>query len=378
MPAKKLLFLVAEDHYFWSHRLPLALAAKERGYEVILATRVHAHQQRIEEKGIRVIPLISFKRTSIGFFSEIKALVELFKVYGDIRPDIVHHVALKPVLYGAIISFLRRVPRILNALAGLGYVFSAQTLKARFIRLLMKPCFQFFLNRKGSTLIVQNTDDYALMLRERLVKENHLTLIKGSGVDLDHYAFKPEPEMGEEGPKIAFAARMLREKGVYELVEATRLLRDRGVTASVHLYGDMDPENPHSLRREELVSWHETGLIFWHGKVEDMAEAYQSSHIATLPSYYGEGIPKTLLEAAAVGRPLITTDHSGCREVVIDGKNGFLIPTKDSHALAEALERLIEDRELRVKMGKESRRIARDYFSLEKVLEQTLALYEEE
>lgn len=371
-PKCKILFLVTEDWYFWSHRLPIAKAAIANGYEVILATRVTDHGKRIADQGIRLIPL-GLKRRSKNPFHELSSIIELIRIYKVERPDLVHHVALKPVLYGSIAARICGIRSVVNALAGLGYVFVATGIKGVFLRSVMtklyKPAF-FHKNCRG---IFQNSDDLKAFIKRQIIRPEQCILIRGSGVDTK--LFSPKPE-AESEPKIILASRMLWDKGVGELVEAAGILKRKGVAGSVVLVGQPDSGNPASIPEKTLVEWDREGVISWLGFRDDVPTLLNQSHIAVLPSYR-EGVPKGLLEAAAAGLPLIATDVPGCREVVRPDVNGFLVPPKDPESLAHVLEKLLEDAELRHRMGKESRKIAVNEFSEELVVQTTLSLYKD-
>ena len=366
-----ILYLVTEDWYFWSHRLPIARAARDAGWEVLVATRVKNHGEQIEREGFRLIP-IKMRRRSLAPWREFAAVAELIRIYRRERPDLVHQVAMKPVLYGSLAAALTGVPAIVNALAGMGYVFTASSVKARLLRPLIKKAFRWLLDRVNARLILQNPDDVAAMVAGTVAAER-IALIRGSGVDTKAFAPAPEPE----GKCLAaMVSRMLWDKGVGELVEAARILKERKIPIDVVLVGSPDPENPASIPERQLRAWDASGEIGWWGERSDIARIWAGSHIAVLPSHR-EGLPKSLLEAAACGRPLVATDVSGCREVVRPGETGLLVPPHDPKSLADALERLAADPELRRRMGSAARELVERELSQEIVVEQTMALYRE-
>ena len=366
-----LLYLVTEDWYFWSHRLPIARAARDAGWEVLVATRVGKHGERIEQEGFRLIP-IRMRRRSLAPWREIAAMAELVRVYRRERPDLVHQVAMKPVLYGSFAALVTGVPAVVNALAGMGYVFTSSAVKARLLRPLIKTGFRWLLDRANARLILQNPDDVAAM-GAGTVAPKRIALIRGSGVDTK--AFAPEPEPGGT-PTAVMVPRMLWDKGVGELVEAARILKERKAPVEVVLVGPPDPENPASISEQQLRDWEASGEVAWWGERLDIAQIWAKSHIAVLPSHR-EGLPKSLLEAAACGRPLVATDVSGCREVVRPGETGLLVPPHDPKRLADALERLAAEPELRRRMGSAARELVERELSQEIVVEQTMALYRE-
>lgn len=363
----KLLFVVTEDWYFVSHRLPLALAAQKAGFDVVVATREGEHGERIRAEGIRLIPCHLSRRRG----NPLQEIAMLARLYRRERPDIVHHVALKPVLYGALAAKIAAVPHVVNAVAGLGWLFTSNTLAVKALRPAFCRLLVWLLGASSSCTIVQNPDDFGL-LTQKGVPEDRLRLIRGAGVDTE--VFAPPSQLPSEPVTVVFAARMLLDKGVREFVEAAHVLTDAGVKARFVLVGDPDPGNPASVPDTSLRAWHGQHGIEWWGRREDMPAVLQLGHIACLPSYR-EGLPKVLLEAAACGLPLVTTDAPGCRDVVHDGDNGFLVPIRNAQALALALARLIEDAALRATMGRRAREIVLAEFSQERIIKETLAVY---
>ncbi|MDP2830250.1 MAG: glycosyltransferase family 4 protein [Sulfuricellaceae bacterium] len=365
---KKLLFLVTEDGYFVSHRLPLAIAARAAGFEVVVATRIREKAAAIAAAGIRVIPF-EMDRRNMNPLRELPTLFRLWRLYRRERPDIVHHVALKPVLLGGLAARLAGVRAVVGAVAGLGFLFSGRgrtPLAARLVKGLLPG-----LIGQGRA-IVQNPED-AAMLADCGVAASRIRLIRGAGVDTAWFTPAPEPP---GIPLVVLPARMLRDKGVVEFVAAARRLREQGVSARFALVGAPDPANPASVSAAELHAWAAAGAVECWGQREDMREVYAACHVVCLPSYR-EGLPKALLEAAACGRPIVATDAPGCREIVRDGDNGLLVPVRDAAALAIALRRLLEDGELRRCMGARGRELAVAAFSVEQVVSETLALYRE-
>ncbi len=365
-----LLYLVTEDWYFCSHRLPLAIAARAAGFDVTVATRVTHHADRIRNAGLNLVPL-SWSRSSTHPLRELAALREVIGVYRSLRPGVVHHVAIKPVIYGSLAAWLTKIPLVINAIAGLGYVFASRDMKARLLRPFLRAAFRLMLNRKNTRLIVQNQDDLFQFTNDRMVDPGRVFLIRGSGVNLDLFKLVPEPE---GIPLVVLPARMLRDKGVEEFVAAARILKVAGVSARFALVGSPDPENSACIASEQIAAWQSENIVEYWGWQDDMAAVFQQSHIICLPSYR-EGLPKALIEAAACGRPVVTTNVPGCREAVRDGDNGFLVPPRDSALLAAALKRLIADPALRQSMGKRGRERAQLEFALDKVVAETLALY---
>ncbi len=365
----KLLFVVTEDWYFVSHRLPLAVSAQAAGFDVAVATRVGQHAKIIRDAGIRLIPFALSRRGG----NPLREIVALWRLYRREQPDLVHHVALKPVMFGALAAWLARVPAQVNAVAGLGWLFTSSGRVVRLVRPVLRWMLARLLNQPHSLTIVQNPEDQSLLERSG-VSAMRLRLIRGAGVDIQlFYPASPPPEP----VCIVLVARMLWDKGVGEFVEAARRLTEAGISARFVLVGDPDPANPASVPESALRGWHGQHGVEWWGRREDMPAVLQAAHIACLPSSYGEGLPKSLLEAAACGLPIVTTDAPGCREVVRDGVNGLLVPVRDAAALASALGKLIDDAALRRSMGEQSRLRAETEFGLETVIAQTLAVYRE-
>jgi glycosyltransferase involved in cell wall biosynthesis len=364
----KLCFFVTEDWYFVSHRLPLAIAAKQAGYEVCVATRVRKHGDVIRAAGLRLLPFEN-SRGGLNPLAELFTLIRLILLWRREQPDVVHHVAMKPVLYGSIAARLANTPNVINALAGLGWLVSSRKGLVGWL----KPAVCWILGSllRTGVVIVQNPDD-ARFLGQLGVPDWRIRRIPGSGVDLSKFVPRPQPP----GPVVVvLPARLLWDKGVGEFVGAARELLARGVRARFVLAGAPDPANPSAVPPQRIQQWVAEGIVAAPGWIEDMPALLASSSIVCLPSFYGEGIPKSLIEAAAAGLPIVTTDTPGCREIVHTEDNGILVPPRDERALAQALERLIGDPELRARMGSRGRARAEREFSLETVIEQTVALY---
>lgn len=369
---KKLLFLVTEDWYFCSHRLPPARAAQAAGYDIVVATCVAQRGAEISAEGFRVVP-IGLRRRSRNPLREIAAIVEIVQLYRRERPDIVHHVALKPVLYGSLAALLVRRPAVVNALAGMGFLFTSGSRLATVLRAAVSRVFRVLLNAGRNVLILQNPDDMAMLVSGGLVTASRVRLIRGSGVDIGRFRPTREP-VGI--PLVMLASRMLWDKGVGEFVAAAGMLRARGVAARFVLVGDGDADNPASIPDDQLRAWHDSGVVECWGRCDNMPEALAQAHIVCLPSYR-EGLPKVLLEAAACARPLVATDAPGCREIVRHGENGLLVPLRDAASLAEAIEQLVDDPALRLRMGETGRQMVESEFSEARVAQQTLAVYRE-
>lgn len=373
MKPPTLLFLIGEDWYFWMHRLDLARAARDKGFSVIVATRVHDHALKIESEGFVLWP-IGLVRGNKNPVKEFNSIVELIRLYRSEMPDIVHHIGIKPLVYGAWAARFARVPAMVSMFAGLGYVFSQNHLRARLIQRVVGQVLRMSLSHPNSRVIFQNEDDRDQLVFGGIVPAHRARLIRGSGVDISMFVPEPEPE---GLPVVVLASRMLWNKGVGEFVEAARIMKQRGVEVRCALMGMVDMDNPVGIPEKQLTAWHDEGVVEWWGFREDMVRVFAQAHIVTLPSYYGEGIPKVLIEAASSGRPIIATQERGCREIVHDGENGLLVPSRSPEALAEAISTLVAAPELRKKMGARGRQMVVEGFSKEKVAQETLALYQE-
>jgi len=351
----KLIIVVNELWFFLSHRLPIALAARDAGYEVHIASRsgTSSEIKQLNQESLQFHP-ISFRRSSTGLWQELKTLRELHRLYKEVQPDIVHHVTIKPVLYGTLVARWVGGIQILNAISGLGYLFIAQGWKSSIRKKILLWGYRAILNSKKVWILFQNPDDQALFAQHKIIYPEHAFKIKGSGVDLQQFAYSPIPK---GRVKVILVARMLWDKGIGEFVESATLLTQQGIDADFILVGSVDLGNPESISAKQLEQWNKSGVVKWLGERADIAQLLAESHIAVLPSYR-EGLPKSLIEAAAVGRAIVTTDVPGCREVVKDGENGFLVPAKDAKELSIAIQKLINNPKLLTNMGKKSRLMA--------------------
>lgn len=369
---KKIVMVVNVDWFFLSHRLPVALAAKEAGYDVIVAAADTGSSRKITGAGLRFVNLPVLEKNQ-PFFSELKMIGRLKKLYKELQPDIVHHVTIRPVLYGSIAARLAGVPVLINALSGLGYVYTGNSIKNKALRFVLDRMLRTGLKHKNSALILQNRDDIELFQKRKIVQPENIELIRGSGVDTDLY--KPaDAEKKRDTVSVALIGRMLRDKGVIEFIEAAITLLDRGVNADFHLYGAPYASNPTSISENEMALLTKRKGIHYHGSVENISDELNKIDIVCLPSYR-EGLPKSLLEAASAGKPIVATDVPGCREVIDDGKNGYLVKPQNSDYLAEKMEILINSPELRKHFGQQGRDKVLSEFSEEIIVAQTLELY---
>ena len=366
----RIVYVVTEDWYFWSHRLDLARAARDTGFDVTVATRVTAHGERIRQEGFTLVPL-GLVRRSRNPLEEAKVISQLVHLYRTVRPHVVHHVAMKPILYGSLASWMVGVPVVINAFAGLGYTFTDE--RIRLLRWSMKLCLKAMVQLSRSVVLVQNHDDQERLIHEGIVSIGRTRVIAGSGIDLQTFCIQSPPE---GIPVVVLPARMLWDKGVGEFVEAARHLRSKGVKARFALVGRRDDHNPAAIPLSVLASWTEEGAIEWWGHRDDMPAVYRAATLIVLPSYR-EGLPKVLLEAAASGKAMVATDVPGCRDIVRDKINGVLVPPRDSSSLAAGIERLLLNDGEREAMAARGRELAEKEWSIPTIVEQMLQLYRE-
>ena len=371
---KRVLIVVNELWFFLSHRLPIGVAAVDAGYKVHVASRIGSEDEiaQLSAAGIVFHP-IPLQRSSSNPWDEWNTIRFLVTLYREIRPDLVHHVTIKPILYGTLAARLVGGIMVLNAISGLGFTFIANGMIAMFRRSLLVLFYRLLINSKVVWMLFQNPDDRDLFEQYGITYQGHAREIKGSGVDLTQFLPTPLP-VGT--PKVVLIARMLWDKGVGEFVESAKLIKQRGIEVQFLLVGSIDEGNPKSIPVEQLGEWTRSGHVDWLGSRSDIPQLLEESRIVVLPSYR-EGLPKTLIEAASAGRPIVTTDVPGCREVVQHGKNGILVSIRNAEQLADAIEKLIRDPELCRIMGRKGRQMAEQQFSVQRVVDETLDLYSE-
>ncbi len=369
---RRLLFILNDAPFFVSHRLSLAAAARRAGFDVHVAVANDADAVAIiESAGIHHhdIPL---KRGARGPLGELRLIFRLANIIRSLRPDLIHTVTMKPVLYGGSLARLMKVPAVVNAVTGLGYLFLIEGTLARLQRGIIKRIYRFALGQPNGRAIFQNPDDLQLFLDEGLVAPDDSIIIKGTGVDMNLFQFLPEPT---DEPIVMFPARVIGDKGIHQFVSAARTLKSEGLSARFVIVGRTDPDNPTDVGESKIREWERDGLVEWWGFSNDMASTLPKAHIVCMPSYR-EGLPRVLIEAAASGRPIVTADVPGCREIVKHGENGFLVPVRDGAATAEAIARLLADDELRHQMAQRSREMAERDYAMDKFIAKTFAVYE--
>jgi glycosyltransferase involved in cell wall biosynthesis len=373
----KIILFANTEWYLYNFRLALAQALRGEGHEVVLVSPPGKYSQRLEEAGFRWISF-PLSRRGTNPLEELATVWRLRNLYRVEKPDIVHHFTIKCVLYGSLAAHAAgiRIRRIINAITGLGFVFIGRGWQAGGLRWLVKSLYRIAL--KNTQVVFQNEDDRALFFELGLVTKSQVCLIPGSGVDISRFVAEPAsaaPPPAALPVLVVLPARMLWDKGVREFVEAAQILKGQGVSARFALVGDTDPNYPACVPEKKLNEWQSAGVVEWWGWQEDMPAVYRQADIVCLPSYR-EGLPRTLVEAAACGRALVAADVPGCRSIVRHGKNGLLVPVRDSKALAEALCTLILDAGLRQEMGRRGREIVVREYSMERVLGDTLFLYQ--
>lgn len=368
---KKLFIVVNVDHFFLSHRKDIALSAQKAGYNVTIVTKNTGEKKNIEALGLKVIDL-QMNRSGENMSEEIHTLWFLYRLYLREKPDIVHHVGTKVILWGTLAAKLSHVNGIVNAVSGLGMLFSENNPSV--VSKMILKVLRFSHHYRNINVIFQNNEDKSLFIKNSIIKEENSYMIKGSGIDLNQFCYTPELENGKI--RVLLTARMIIEKGIFILTDAAKLLEERYKgKVQFLLCGGLD-DNPMAIEECKLKEICDGEYIQWLGFRTDVLDLLKGCHIVAFPSYYREGLPKSLIEAAAVGRPIITTDSIGCRETVIDGYNGYLIPKKNSKVLADKLILLFENKELRLKMGRNSRILAEKYFSIDDVIAKHLSIYE--
>ncbi len=364
-----LAFVVNTDGFFLSHRLPIALAARRAGFEVLVIAEETGSGCEILENGLRFVPF-SFARGRLNPLAEAGTLVRLERLYRSLTPALLHHVTIKPVVYGSLAA--RAVPdaRVVNALSGLGWTFSRHR-RAALLNFVGRPLFRIALRRPRTRAVFQNPDDRRRLLDMGMVAAEQTIVIRGSGVDCSRFLPRPEPN---GAPIVMLASRMLWDKGVREFVGAAPIVRRQEPRVRFVLVGDTDEGNPTAVPVSRLERWNESGEVEWWGHRADMPDVMAMAAIIVLPSFH-EGLPKVLLEAAACGRPIVASDVAGCREIVSHGENGLLVPAGDSDSLAEAILDLVRSPDRRAQFGRAGRARAVSEFAVENVVERTLAVY---
>jgi len=370
---KKLIFLINDLNFFYTHRFQIAESAMKKKFEVLIAYGElgGANIEIFNKKGLRTI-LIPIKRGSLNILSDIVSCYHIWCLFRQEKPDIVHLVTIKPYLYGGIIARITRVPSVVSAISGFGSLFIHNDLKSELIRVLLYPFYFLAFNHSNQIIIVQNQDDKNYLIDRKITISKKIKLIKGSGVKLENFRVFKEKK---GTPVICFAARLLADKGIFEFISAAKLLIESGVKAKFIIAGDLDLKNPRSLKYNSFEKLKKNKFIKYLGYFDNIPLLYSRSHIICLPSYR-EGLPKSLIEAAAASRAVVTTDVTGCRDAIIPNKTGLLVPIKNSQALADALQDLILNSKKRQDMGKAGRKLAEKYYSIDLIVNAHMKIYE--
>lgn len=367
----RLLMVVNVDWFFLSHRLPIALGALQAGYDVHVATTLSQGREKLEAYGFKVHAL-EIDRSGAGPFGLVKLLFGLIHLFWKLKPDVLHLVTIKPVLVGGLAARLSPVKGVVYAVSGLGHVFVAGGVLGTLRRKLARVWYRFILGARNMRIIFQNPDDRLKIESITRLQQDQVVMIPGSGVDLSEYHDMPLPD---GVPIVLMAARLLVTKGVREFVAAARRLHASGLEIRFWLVGEPDLSNPASVQPKELEDWEAEGNVEILGFCSEIAELMAKAYVVVLPSYYGEGLPKVLIEAAACGRAVVTTDMPGCRDAIDPGVTGVLVPPKDEVALATEIKRLVGDRSTCKAMGHAGRRRAEAFFNVDAVVKRHLEIY---
>lgn len=371
---KKVIILVNNLKFFITHRFPLIEALYKKGYKINVAYGEGRNEDLkfLHKRGF-VTFYIPIYRGSINLLKESITFLKILRFFIDQKPDLVHLITIKPYIYGGIISRLTNVPNVVSAVSGLGSLFIDKSLKKNFLKFLLFYMFKIAFNHNNQKIILHNYDDLNYLSRWGVINPLKTKIIKGSGVNLENFQdLKEHPGL----PVVCLAARLLRDKGIIEFILASKILKKEGIEARFIIAGDLDKQNPSGLNLNELENLNKDNCVEFFGYQNDIPDLFSKSHIICLPSYR-EGMPKSLLEAAAAGRAIVTTDVPGCRDAIINNKTGLLVPKKDSSKLAEAIKFLINHPKKRILMGKAGRRLAEKEYKIEKVIQNHLDIYEE-
>ena len=363
---KKLLFIVNLDKFFVSHRLPIALAAQDAGYEIHIATKFTTEKNKLKKLGFSLHPL-PIDRSSFNIKSNLKTFFKIYYLYKTLKPNICHLITIKPILYGSLIAYMFSKLSLVISISGLGYIFSDRRLFSNINKLIISIIYKLAFNQKRITVIFQNKDDQEKLTKITKLSKKNTILIPRSGIDLNKF----RPRRNKDRRIVLFASRLLISKGIKDFIDSSKYVKDAKFVVS----GNFDFDNPDCIDPSYIYENQEKGLIEYWGENEDMEKIINKSSLFVLPSYYGEGLPKVLIEAAACGKPIVTTNHPGCRDAIINRKTGFIVPIKNPLILSKYIKKILDNKELRMTMGKEARLFAKSKFSINKVVEKHLDIY---
>jgi glycosyltransferase involved in cell wall biosynthesis len=366
-----ILFIANVDWFFVSHRLPIAVEAVKNGYDTHLACTITKETQTITREGIKVHDL-SMERSGTAIFRELGSFARIFRIIREVKPDIIHLISIKPTIYGGLACKLMRFRNVVISISGLGYVYIGNELKTRMLRLLISVFYRMAIKKDTFKVIFQNNDDLKTFIDMKAIGINDAIVIRGSGVDLKEFAPSIEPT---GIPVAMLVSRLLIDKGVREFVEAAKILKERNCLVRMVIVGGCDPGNPKTVTEEQVKQWASAGLIEYWGYQENVASTIKKSNMVVLPSYR-EGMPKSLLEAAASARAIVTTDVPGCRDAIIPNVMGLLVPVRDAPRLADGIEKLCRDTALRTSMAKAGRLFAEENFDIIEVVKKHISIYQ--
>jgi glycosyltransferase involved in cell wall biosynthesis len=369
---KKILFIVSEDWYFVSHRLNLAKFAIERGYEVSLLSNMGTHENFINSIGVKTIHW-PIQRKSRNPLKELYVIYSLFKLVKQYKPNLIHAVAIKPIFYTVLSSMLTNLNGVVLAFGGLGFIFRSKKVVAKFLRFFIVFMFKRIVDNSNVRLIIQNKDDRSILKNLNIINYKRIRLIRGVGIDLNEYI---PAHKRNDIPLVILPARMLWDKGVGDFVNCARLCAKNNINARFALIGEPDIHNPESIPESKIQEWVDLGFVEYWGRQENMLKVYNKADIVCFPSYH-EGLPKALLEAASCQLPIVCYNVPGCREIVINNKNGFVVPFKDENAMFSSIDKLLKDSILRTKMGFDGRQIVSEHFEEGRVISETIKVWDE-
>ena len=367
----KIFIVVNADWFFMSHRLPIALEAKKNGFHVTIVAKDTGSKNVITKHGFDFIEL-PINRSSVNIFKEIRTILFLIKIYKQFQPDLVHHVTIKPVIYGSTAARLTKTRYVVNAISGLGHVFISNTISAIILRKFVSVLYQLSFYGINQKIIFQNKFDKKIFLKSSIIKNYQTKLIRGSGVDINEFKFFPEKE---NQMVILFASRLLWTKGIDIFIQAAKKIKKEKTSAKFIIIGRFDHDNPARVLEKDIINWQNDDLIEYWGDVTNVADILATSNIVCLPTYYGEGVPKILIEAASCGRAIITTDVPGCNDIVKQNINGLLIPPRNVDALVDSIRLLINNNQLRKSMGRKGRDRVKEHFNIDLIVQQHLEVY---
>lgn len=374
---RRLLFVVNEAYFLLSHRSEILQAAADE-FEIHVAAPAdhvwapkHFDVSALTARGVQFHP-IRLSRRGQNPWRELTTLWDLFRLFRGLEPDLVHLLTIKPNLYGGLVARFLGIPAVVFAVTGMGQIYVGRSLFARVRRKATDMVLRLVMAHGNAAVVVQNTADRDQLVQRKIVLADRILVMPGAGVDLEK--FREQPELPGT-PLVILPGRLIWEKGVGEFAQAALQLKQEGIAARFALVGDTQPSNPRSVPAAQLEAWQAAGVVEWWGRRDDMDNVMAACHVVCLPSSYGEGVPKVILEAAAAGRPVVATDIGGCREVILENETGLLVPAGSATDLANALKKLVADPASRQAMGRRARRHAEGFFDVRQVVAKTLMLY---